>query len=356
MENKKIDKNLFRRVSEHNESVEVAQGESLSFFKDARIRFAKNKGAILGLFVLTFIIVFMFIAPYIGTYGNSNLSGEEVNIKYKLLPPKVPGLEKIGILDGTKTVKNKRTGKSLKVDIYKTNDIPENTYFFFGTDDIGRDLFVRTFKGAQLSLLIGFIAAVLDIIIGVTIGGISGYFGGKFDLYTQRVIDIVSSIPTLIFLIFFMMYLPKFEGGLAALPIILAIAVTGWIGMSRMTRAQVFKLKEQEFVLASKTLGGSSAHIIFKHLIPNMLGTIIIVLMFTIPSAIFFEAFLNFLGLGIPGMTSLGSLVNDGRGQLLTNPYILMGPAVILSLIMLTFNLVADGLRDALDPKMRGGK
>ncbi|MGL5021384.1 MAG: ABC transporter permease, partial [Mycoplasmatales bacterium] len=166
-------------------------------------------------------------------------------------------------------------------------------------------------------------------------------------------------IPTIIFLVLLSLYFSTSGKGPigTALPIVLAIAITGWIGMNRIVRAQVLKLKEYEFVLASQTLGGSGNHIIFKHLLPNTMPTIIIVLMFTIPSAIFFEAFLSFLGLGIPApYASLGTLVNSGRNYIVTQPYLLLFPAGVLSIIMLSFNMMADGFRDALDPKAGGGK
>ncbi|PCT34873.1 ABC transporter permease, partial [Enterococcus faecium] len=211
------------------------------------------------------------------------------------------------------------------------------------------DLWSRTWQGAQVSLFIGVVAALLDIFIRVNYGAISGFFGGRIDNGMQRIIEIVASIPTLIVVILFVLI---FEPSIWT--IILAMAITGWIGMSRVVRGEFLKLKGQEFVLASKTLGASKLKLIFKHILPNTLGVIVVTSMFTVPNAIFFEAFLSFIGIGVPApRTSLGSLVNDGRAMLLIHPHELFIPAIILSLLILFFYLFSDGLRDAFDPKMR---
>ena len=192
-------------------------------------------------------------------------------------------------------------------------------------------------------------AAIIDTVIGVAYGGISAYFGGRTDNIMQRIVEILTGVPNLILIILFILI---FDPGVFT--IILAMTITGWIGMSRLVRGQILKLKNQEFVLAARTLGASSNRLIFKHLIPNTLGAIIITLMFTIPSAIFFEAFLSFIGIGLqPPQASLGTLINDGYKELRTFPYLLVIPSVIIVLLMVSFNLLADGLRDAFDPKMR---
>ena len=234
-----------------------------------------------------------------------------------------------------------------KVDLYEIKKVDE--YYWFGTDGLGRDLFTRLWEGTQISLLIAFVAAVIDVVIGVLYGGISGYFGGRVDDIMQRIVEILIGIPTLIIVILMLLIM---EPGLTA--IIIAISLTGWIGMSRIVRAQILKYKGQEFVLASRTLGASDKRIIGKHLLPNILGIIIINTMFTIPTAIFFEAFLSFIGLGLqPPDASLGTLINDGYKVMEHQPYFLLFPAVVISVLMIAFNLIGDGLRDALDPKMK---
>ena len=192
-------------------------------------------------------------------------------------------------------------------------------------------------------------AALIDMVIGVAYGGISAYYGGRVDDVMQRVVEILIGIPNLIVVILMIMVM---EPGVTA--IIIAISLTGWIGMSRIVRGQVFRFKNQEFVLASRTLGASNNRIILKHLLPNILGIIIINTMFTIPGAIFFEAFLSFIGLGLQApAASLGTLINDGIQLLEFQPHILFFPALVLSVLMIAFNLLGDGLRDAFDPKMK---
>lgn len=341
---------LFKFAEERKVDNEQAQGSSLSFWKDARKRFFKNKASKFALILFLFIIAFAVTAPFLGAYHNEvtssdgtpdpNWIGEYQNPDYANLPPKIPGLESLGIADGIED----------GVDVYAEAGVPEDMYFFFGTDDLGRDLYVRTGVAVLVSLAFGLIAAFIDIVIGVVLGCISGYHGGKVDLFLQRVAEVLGTIPALIWVIIIVMYF-----GSGFIPLVVAITISGWIPMYRIVRSQVMKLKNQEFVLSSKTLGGKSSWIITKHIIPNTLGVIIIWLMFTIPSAIFFESFLSFLGLGIAvPIPSLGALASEGRESLRLYPYLLFIPALILSFLMLSFNLMADGLRDAFDPRMRG--
>ena len=193
------------------------------------------------------------------------------------------------------------------------------------------------------------VAVAVDIVFGLSYGLISGYFGGRVDAVMQRCAEILNSIPNLVIVTLMILVL---EPGLGA--IIVALMITGWIPMSRIARAQMLKLKEQEFVLASKTLGAGPFRVIFKEIMPNIIGQIITQTMFSIPHAIFTEAFLAFVGLGIPApMASLGTLISDSYKSFTTHPYMILSPLIVLALLMLSFNLVADGLRDALDPKQK---
>ena len=220
---------------------------------------------------------------------------------------------------------------------------------WFGTDSLGRDIFVRCWAGARVSLLIALVATCINVIIGVLYGGISGYFGGRVDMIMMRGVEIIYTIPDLLWVIMLMVVM-----GSGLNTIIIAIAITGWGSMARLVRGQVLQLKQSEYVMASKTLGAGFGRIFFKHLIPNCMGPIIIDLTFSIPSAIFTEASLSYLGMGIPvPLASWGTLANDGANMLLLYPYQLFFPALLISLTMLGFNLLGDGLRDALDPRLR---
>lgn len=327
--------NLFKFAKgRNNVEQEMTQGETRSSLKDAFARFQKNKGAVFGVVVIVTIFLFALVGPLISGTTYDHVEKTQLN-----LPPRIPIIEQIGIFNGEISGINMYTSSSLK-----------DVYYWFGSDSLGRDLWTRVWKGTQISFLVALIAAVIDVIIGITFGLISGYYGGKVDMVMQRFIELLSGIPNLVVVIIFMVI---FKPGI--ITIILALMLTGWIGMSRVVRSQVLALKEHEFVLAAKTLGASNLKIIMKELLPNIMGQIIVMSMFSIPSAIFYESFLAFVGLGLqPPQASLGVLISSGYESMLTQPYIIVAPVVVLSLLMLSFNLIADGLRDALDPKMKG--
>ncbi|MGL5189958.1 MAG: ABC transporter permease [Cetobacterium sp.] len=237
-----------------------------------------------------------------------------------------------------------------ETDLGKTNQFPSMTHLF-GTDQLGRDIFVRVMFGARYSLAIAFIASFLNLIIGILYGGISGYFGGRIDMIMMRIVDIIYSIPMTIYVILIMVTFEK--GGF--LNIVLALALSYWIGMARIVRGEILQLKQQEYILAARTLGASNRRILFKHLLPNSMSSIIVTLTLQIPSAIFTEAFLSFIGLGItPPAASWGTLANDALGGFRLYPYQLIFPTLAICFTILAFNLLGDGLRDALDPKVRG--
>ena len=312
-----------------------------SFWKDVLIRYFRKISAVVGLVLIIFITAMAVVGPQMNDY---TYSGQ--NLSQKNLAPRVKGLENLGIFDGSETM-NTTTG-SKKVNYYQEKEL-DDVYYWFGSDNFGRDIWTRTWTGARVSLIIAVAAAVVDMVIGMSYGLISGYFGGKVDMIMQRFLEIANGIPRLVIVTLLLLVLQP-----GMLTIIFALMLTEWVGMSRIARAEMLKLKEQEFVLASRTLGAGSFFIIFREVLPNIIGPIITQVMFSIPTAIFTEAFLSFVGLGIPvPQCSLGSLISEGFNSFTTHPYQIVPPIVVMALLMLSFNLVADGLREALDPKMK---
>jgi oligopeptide transport system permease protein len=233
---------------------------------------------------------------------------------------------------------------------YLTNtNKPPSAEHWFGTDDLGRDMFARTWMGASISLRVGLFAALIDLFIGVIYGGIMGYYGGRIDEVMNRAAEILYSIPHLLIIILLVVVMEP-----SLFTIVLALGLTGWVNMAWIVRGQVMQLKNQEYVLASRAIGAGSARIIFRHLIPNALGTIIVTMMLTVPSAIFSEAFLSFLGLGVQSpAASWGTMIADARSAMNVFPWRIFFPALFISLTMLAFNIFGDGLREAFDPKLR---
>ncbi len=314
---------------------------SQNYWKDVRKRFFSKKSAVVGLVLILLIAVMAIVGPGMNDYTYSGQTLAEKN-----LAPRIPGIEELGIFDGDEKMST-TTGTKI-VNYYEEKGL-DDTYYWFGSDTLGRDIWTRVWSGARVSLIIAVVATVIDMIIGMSYGLISGYFGGMVDNVMQRIAEIANSIPRLVIVTLLLLVL---KPGLWT--IIFALMLTEWIGMSRIARAEMLKLKEQEFVLASRTLGAGSFFIIFKEVLPNIIGPIITQCMLSIPTAIFTEAFLSFVGLGIPvPECSLGSLINDAFNSFTTHPYQIIPPIVVMALLMLSFNIVADGLREALDPKMK---
>ena len=280
--------------------------KTLSYWEDAWMRLKKNKLALCGLFFLALLITMSILGPMISSYTYYETHLHQKNLK----PCKM---------------------------------------FWFGTDELGRDLFTRIWWGARISLFVGISAAVIDMIIGVFYGAFIGLCGGKIDELMMRFADILYSLPYLLIVILLMVVM-----GPGIVTIIIAMTITGWINMSRIVRAQILQLKNQDFILAAESLGASYSRILIKHLIPNTLGSVITTMTLTIPAAIFTEAFLSFLGLGVQApIASWGTMASDGLSALRYYPWRLFFPASFISLTMLSFNLLGDGLRDALDPRLR---
>ncbi len=335
----------FNLVGKDKISQVDANYASQSYWKDVLHRFLKNKGAIIGLVSILLIAIMAIVGVHLSGY-----TYDAQIIANQNLAPRVPVLENIGILDGSETINT--TAGSVKTNRYISENGTtglEDTYYWFGTDVLGRDIFTRTWMGTRISLYIALVAVLIDMIFGLSYGLISGYFGGAVDNAMQRFAEILNGIPNLVIVTLLIIVL---KPGLVT--ITFSLMITGWIGMSRIARAQMLKLKEQEFVLASRTLGAKSFFIIFKEILPNIFGQVITNMMFSIPNAIFTEAFLAFIGLGVPApMASLGSLISDSFKSFTTHPYMIIAPVVVLAILMLSFNMLADGIRDAFDPKMQ---
>lgn len=314
---------------------------SQNYWKEVRARFFANKGAVVALVLVVILGALALFGPGMSPYTYS-----EQNLAQKNFAPRIPGLEKLGIFNGDETI-GTTTGSKV-VNGYKEKGLTD-VYYWFGSDVLGRDIWTRVWEGTKISLGIAVAAAVINMIIGMSYGLISGYFGGRTDSIMQRIAEIINGIPRLVIVTLLMLVLPR-----GFLTIVFALMITEWIGMSRIARAEMLKLKEQEFVLASRTLGAGDFFIIFREILPNIVGQIITQLMFSIPTAIFTEAFLSFVGLGIPvPMCSLGSLISDAFKSFTTHPYQIIPPILVLALLMLCFNILADGLREAFDPKLK---
>lgn len=299
--------NAFERVGVNVKNSQSIVRPSISFWKDAWRRFCKNKIAVISLIYIIILVICSLILPNFSQFSYSDQDLEHTYAKVN-----VAG-------------------------------------HLFGTDDLGRDLYVRVWYGARISLFIGLMCAILDLLIGAIYGGIAGYFGGKVDNIMMRIVDVLIGLPYLIIVILLTVVM---KPGIAT--IIIAYTTVGWTGTARLVRGQIMQLKEQEYVLAAKVLGGGSIRIIAKHLFPNVLSVVIISLTLTIPSAIFTEAFLSYIGLGVQlPMASWGTLASNGAQAFQSYPWLLFIPAGFISITILSFNLLGDALRDVLDPKLR---
>lgn len=307
-----IDKELFTPLNEEEKKFEEIVRPSVGYWADAWRRLKSNKVALFSLVVILVVVLMAFLGPIL--------------------------MEKI-------------LGYTYYATDLQATDLRPSATHWFGTDNLGRDLFVRVMYGARYSLIIAVSAAAMNLVIGVLYGGIAGFFGGKVDNIMMRIVDVLYSIPTQIYVIILMAAFKK-EGSTGLTTIILAMAISYWVGMARIVRGDILQLKQQEFVLAAKALGASKKRILFRHLIPNCIGSILVTLTLFVPQAIFTEAFLSFIGLGINApLASLGTLANDASGLLSTAAYQLLFPAGAICVIILAFNLFGDGLTEALDPK-----
>ena len=321
---------------EQHDSATDKNFASQGYWKGVAIHFFRNKRAVTGLVIVLLIVFFAVFGPMMSRYGykdivsiTTKVNGRNRQITAGGLAPRIPWLHKL-----------------LGGEAYE-DQFADRT-FIFGTDDMGRDLWTRTWHGARVSLLIAFITILIDMIVGMSYGLVSGYFGGVTDNIMQRFVEVANSVPRLVIVSVLAIFMKKGMG-----LVIVALLLTEWIGMSKIARAEMLKIKEQEYVLASRTLGARSSHIIFQEILPNNIGPIITQVMFSIPTAIFTEAFLSFVGVGIVlPQCSVGTLIEDGFNNITTLPYQILPPILVLALLMLGFNFIGDGLCEALAPKL----
>ena len=344
-----LDVDAFNPASAEEKEYMVQMRPSSTFFRDGVKRFVKNKVALVSLIIVVLIVISCIVVPFFMPYSYDQMLGVQlgrpVDSSYNNLAPFEYGeTEQARIEAGEKIFPH-----------------------IFGTDAQGRDYFIRIIYGARISLAVGFFASIIVLIIGMTVGSISGYCGGKVDLIIMRIVDIIYSLPDMLLIILLASALKQtkldqiIQGtvleriGANIISLFIVFGVLYWVSMSRLIRGQILSLREQEYVLAAQAAGAKGKWIIFKHLMPNCISVIIISTALQIPSAIFTESYLSFLGLGVNApMPSLGSLASDALNGINSYPHRLVIPAVVISLIVLSLNLLGDGLRDAFDPKLNG--
>ncbi len=351
---------------------EVFTTEPIGFYRDAFRRLWKNRVSMASLFAILLIVVLAIVVPEVSGY-----SYIQQNVEHKNLPPKIPLLENLGIADGTRVMTNRKKSSisdptrfpegsvleivreykagrqdvvDVRVDYYAYCGVPEGEYHWFGTDYLGRDILTRLFRGARISLLIALLSVTTNLIIGIIYGSVSGYYGGRIDMFLTHLAEVLDGLPYIVVTILFMLLF-----GSGMLSIVLALTITGWIGTARLTRAQFYRFKGREYVLSARTLGVPDRRLIFRHILPNTVGPLITRAMIAVPGAIFSESFLAYIGLGIkPPEPSIGILLSTGQSVLLQYPYQTLFPAVLISVLMVAFNMLSNGLRDAMDPNHRG--
>lgn len=340
-----LDLSKFEAASEEEKAQAVVMRESTTFFKDGMRKLRKNPLAMGSLVVLVCIILLIIIAPRIVPYSYDQMI----------------------TVDG----KRDKTAKNLAPFTYSKNEqaaIDKGEEIFphiFGTDELCRDYFMRVIYGTRVSLSVGLFASLIVLVIGLLYGSISGYAGGKVDIIMMRIVDIIYSLPDTLMVILLSVILStilsnSLQGtifqklGVNMISLFIVFGLLYWVGMARLVRGQILTIKNNEYILAAKALGSGSSRIIWKHILPNCMSVIFISTALQVPSAIFTESYLSFIGLGVQApMPSLGSLANAARGGLSSYPYKLVFPAVMICLIVLSCNLLGDGLRDAFDPKLR---
>ncbi|VEU80325.1 ABC transporter permease [Haploplasma axanthum] len=411
---------------------EALKSKPIGYYQDAWLRFKKNKTSVVAMYIILIMLALTLVGPYFRQYTLPKENGT-MALRFDKLPEKVPGLESLGIFDGSKVVSGmsreyyeslpegivkrvvhevdpnnpgamvvevdyyryhryfniygkqlvngerglvtstlskddyekalernavvnlvsvNRNDYTVQLDIYRFSfdkDV-DDVYFWFGTTENGDDLFTQLWTGSRISILLGLLVTVINITIGVILGSIVGYFGSTLDIIFERIVDVLSNIP---FMIVITLLLLRFGSGIGV--IVFAFVFTGWIGAYSSTRIQVYRYKNREYVLAARSYGSSDRQIITKHILPNAIGTLITSFSLALPSFIFAESTYSYLGIiNYPGIQSVGRLLSDGQAVMHTHFHALLYPALYIGLLMLSFNMFSNGLRDAFNPSLRG--
>ncbi len=378
----------WERLAAEPEEREKIWTPSRGFAADVWFRFRRKPTALAGFLIACLLVLFALAGPFFTSYSYSGQTLSLANIPPVLRVSRAAGGSLLYVTPGMKIIEVAGNGRLLGP-LPKTGEDPGlrrvsylpgdgtpvfldyaqkppalvgadgaalpsgisvwNRSYLLGTDHLGRDILTRLMYGTRISLMVAFVAVAVNMVIGVLYGGLSGYLGGRADSVMMRVVDIISTIPLMLYVILIRVML---DSGTAS--IVIALSSVYWVTLARVVRGQVLSLKEQEFVLAARAIGSRTRYVLFRHLIPNAMGPILVTVTMLIPSAIFIEAFMSFIGIGIsPPMASLGTMCNDAMDSLRSNPYQLFLPAGVICAIMFAFNFIGDGLRDSLDPTLR---
>lgn len=366
------------QLHERTGSIHDAKFETkpIGFLQDVMIRFAKNKASVCAAIIIGFLSFMAIFGPGMNDFKYEEQYTDRVN-----MPAKIPAIADLdlGIFDGAYLLENRKydnisdTEKypegsilevlnprlvndvrmvDVRVDYYAYMGISDEDCYWFGSDYLGRDIWTRLWRGARTSLFIALVSVACNVVIGLIYGSIAGYYGGKVDMLMMRVTEIVNAFPRIVVVTLFIMV-----AGTGLFSIIMALVIKDWVPTARMIRSQFYRFKGSEYVLAARTLGVKDLALIFKHILPNSLGPIITSSMIAVPTAIFAEAFLAYIGLGLQAPeTTIGVMLSQGQKVILNYPTQVVFPAVIISLLMISFNLLGNGLRDAFDPTLRGAE
>ena len=343
----------------------------MGFFKDAMLRFAQNRASVVAFVILAILVLMAIIGPMLTPF-----TYREQNLRMTNMPPRLPG--RLGNIPGFRghhdiTIQARNLGPRehvliriveefqvpgpggyvdmlrIRIDGYVYRDF-DDVYFWFGSDSIGRCMFTRTWHGLRISLLLGLVVSIFNVIIGVIYGAVQGYYGGVADLIMQRITEILTGVPTVMVMAVAIMFL-----GASFWTLVIGFTLFGWIVPANATRMQFYRFKNREYVYAASSMGAGDMRIVFRHILPNAAGTLITAFAIMIPNIILSEAFFAFIGLGLQAPTpSLGILNLEGQGALLSNPHLILFPASLISILLICFNVFGNGLRDAFNPSLRG--